>query len=90
MIKHLQLKKIKSNMKIKPKTKYGIGFWIIKVIRSCTTLTQLKGAARLIRSFESNPKYSPPWELVCEIDRIYSSQLINLTEPIQFQPDIHL
>jgi len=77
-------------MKIKPKTKFGIGFWIIKVIRSCTTFKQLKGAARLIRSFESNPKYDPPWELVCEIDRIYSSQLINLNEPTQFQPDIHL
>ena len=57
-------------MKIKPKTKYGIGFWIIKVIRSCTNLKQLEGASRLIRSFEQNPKYSPPWELVCEIDRI--------------------
>ena len=90
MIKHLQLKKIESNMKIKPKTKYGIGFWIIKVIRSCTNLKQLEGTSRLIRSFEANPKYDPPWELVCEIDRIYSSQLINLTEPIQFQPDIHL
>ena len=32
MIKHLQLKKIKPNMKIKPKTKYGIGFWIIKLL----------------------------------------------------------
>ena len=77
-------------MKIKPKTKYGIGFWIIKVIRSCTNLKQLEGTSSLIRSFEANPKYDPPWELVCEIDRVYSSQLISLTEPIKFQPDIHL
>ena len=77
-------------MKIKPKTKYGIGFWIIKVIRSCRTLNQLEGAAKLIRSFETSPKHNPPWELVCEIDRIYSSQLINLSEPLTFQPDIHL
>tara|TARA_R110000744_G_scaffold373437_2_gene485596 strand:- start:60 stop:305 length:246 start_codon:yes stop_codon:yes gene_type:complete len=81
---------MKTNMKIKPKTKFGIGFWIIKVIKSCKTLEQLEGASKLIRSFETNPKYDPPWELVCEIDRIYSSQLINLNEPITFQPDIHL
>lgn len=77
-------------MKIKPKTKFGIGFWIIKVIRSCRTLNQLEGAAKLIRLFETSPKHNPPWELACEIDRIYSSQLINLSEPTEFQPDIHL
>ena len=81
---------MKTNMKIKPKTKFGIGFWIIKVIRSCTTFKQLEGASRLIRLFETNLKYDPPWELRVEIDRVYSSQLKNLDQPMTFQPDIHL
>ena len=84
----------------KRRTKYGIGFWIVKVIKSCKTEEQLRGARRLLHYFENSLKYDPPYELIKEIYIAYSEQQGLLydqsqeketkIQSITFDPDIHL
>ena len=74
----------------KNRTKYGVGFWISKVINSCETKEQLEGARRLLYLFESSEKYNPPHELVNEIYKTYDEHQKSLNPPMEFNPDIHL
>ena len=76
----------KSYMK---KNKYSIGYWIIKVIKSCKSKKQLEGAVRLLYLFENNFKYDPTQLLIREIYDVYYKQFKNFNE-ITFDPDIHL
>ena len=71
------------------KNKYSIGFWVIKVIKSCKTKKQLEGAMRLLCLFENNFKYDAPCELVKEIYDVYDKKYKCLNQII-FEPDIHL
>ena len=72
------------------KNKFSIGYWIIKVIKSCKTEKQLKGAVRLLYLFENNFKYDAPYELIKEIYNVYYKQKKDLISPMEFDPNIHL
>jgi|15BtaG_2_1085339.scaffolds.fasta_scaffold15014_1 hypothetical protein len=76
------------------KNKYGIGFWITKIIKSCNTDEQLEVARQLLFLFENSLKYDPPYELIREIYTIYSEQqrllMRRKNNVLSFDPDIHL
>lgn len=84
----------------KRRNKYGIGFWVVNVIKSCKTEEQLEGARRLLYYFENSLKYNPPYELIKEMYAAYSEQQVLLYDQTQeievksnditFDPDIHL
>ena len=71
------------------KNKYSIGFWVVKVIKSCKTKKQLEGAMKLLNLFQNNLKYNPPHQLMNEIYKVYDEQNKHLNQMV-FDPDIHL
>lgn len=71
------------------KNKYSIGFWVVKVIKSCKTKKQLEGAMKLLNLFQNNLKYNPPYQLMNEIYKVYDEQNKHLNQMV-FDPDIHL
>jgi len=74
-------------MNNKNKNKYGVGFWVSKVINSCETKEQLKGARRLLSLFENSEKYNPPYELINEIYKTYDERQSGLNPPMYLPMD---